>query len=98
MANSISNAVRRDQRGEEFGDLKPLKCKNLYALTLLQSFSQLSKLPNNEIKLPAAKDKKQWKEFLYGAPKTEESGDQGEGHSPDVNILQRISQVHTVNV
>ncbi|KAI9288990.1 survival motor neuron interacting protein 1-domain-containing protein [Umbelopsis sp. AD052] len=57
-----------------------------------ESFSHLSKLPNNEIKLPAAKDKKQWKEFLYGAPKTEESDDQKEGHNPDVNILQRISQ------
>ncbi|KAH8554036.1 survival motor neuron interacting protein 1-domain-containing protein [Umbelopsis sp. PMI_123] len=57
-----------------------------------ESFSRQSKLPSNEVKLPTAKDKKHWKIFLYGAPKTEGSSDQGVGHQPYVNILQRITQ------
>jgi hypothetical protein len=40
-------------------------------------------------------DKQQWRRFLYGAEKQDESSGESQGHQPDVNILQRISQVCT---
>jgi hypothetical protein len=40
-------------------------------------------------------DKQQWRRFLYGAEKQDESSGESKGHQPDVNILQRISQVCT---
>ncbi|CAO3672933.1 unnamed protein product [Umbelopsis vinacea] len=51
-----------------------------------------SKLPVTHVKLPTKNDKQQWRRFLYGAEKQDESNGESQGHQPDVNILQRISQ------
>ncbi|GAB5590484.1 hypothetical protein Unana1_05384 [Umbelopsis nana] len=57
-----------------------------------ESFSRQSKFPVNHKKLPMKNDKQQWHMFLYGSDKASSSSEKRDGHQPDVNILQRISQ------